>query len=264
MAIQLVSAQFVQSYNRAQPGDELRAPFAPLIQGLGTGPVNPKATAASPGETPTTPAVLVSSLIRPRILLENPCPLQVEVVLRATAGEGSARVTVKSSLPSLGGAQASQGFPDSQTVSLTLEFDDAKPSAVADETVTLFWEFESSGVVETAKTSHRLLITLGAPRSPWGMDPNQQSQWIWQEVVELACKWASGAQSNDEAARLISAAVFGLGNEPEASGLRYGGFTQYCQANTFDCAGFLRHLKADPSTVAGSCVTAQALATFAS
>jgi len=97
------------------------------------------------------------------------------------------------------------------------------------------------------------------------MDPNKQSQWIWQEVVELACKWASGAQSNDEATRLIAAAVFGLGNEPEATGLRYGGYPQYCLADTFDCAGFLRHLKGDPSTGANvNCMDTSAIvSTFA-
>jgi hypothetical protein len=264
MPIQLVSARFIQSKDGTHPCPVERTPFAPVRVDLGrrvADPLTSIATATAPAQTPV---VLVSSLIRPQEL-ENPCPPRVEAEFVRTAGEAGASIAVTASAV-LGKARSSLNFSEGDLTSVCFTFDEAAPSSVDALDLTLSWKDHGTGGT-FATTTHRLLVTLGAARSPWDMMPEREDHWLWTEVVEVACRWAKGADSAEEAVRRIVEQVFALGKKQQNVGLRYDGATHYCVTpRFFDCAEFLRHLNGDPQIGSAkvNCMdTAAIVSTFA-
>jgi hypothetical protein len=99
------------------------------------------------------------------------------------------------------------------------------------------------------ESKHEVFTTLGLPTAPWQQVPDgpSNSQLPWTEVLELACSWASGARSADDAAMRITSSVFALG---EASLFEYGcpiwAMEMYAKSfppwNHFDCTAFLERV----------------------
>jgi hypothetical protein len=109
------------------------------------------------------------------------------------------------------------------------------------------WQFRqqtSDPWVDLTTTSHRIYTILEPPTSPWDQLPfwstNTQIPWI--EVVDVACRWAAGATTPTEAARLVTQAVFDLG--PDV--LEYGCPTHAPPAYSYPvfwCSSFLERLE---------------------
>lgn len=65
--------------------------------------------------------------------------------------------------------------------------------------------------VDMGVTEHKVYVTLGVPNGPWtqelaaGGEDNPHLPWT--EALEVACRWAEGARSQDEAATLITTSV---------------------------------------------------------
>jgi hypothetical protein len=95
-------------------------------------------------------------------------------------------------------------------------------------------------------TRHTIYTVLAPPTAPWVQEPDADpTQLPWIDVLEIACRWASGARNKREAARRVTEHAFGLG----AGVLRYGCMigTKEMYANsvldTFDCSSFVDRLR---------------------
>jgi len=116
--------------------------------------------------------------------------------------------------------------------------------------VTWRWQFrtDSTDWTDFETTTHRIYTVLKLPTDPWKPGPthNPTVQTPWTEVLEYACTWAANAQTEDEAANLITTAVNSLGAL---------GILQYCldqsgavgyvhdEPARFDCTDFLNLLR---------------------
>lgn len=112
------------------------------------------------------------------------------------------------------------------------------------------WQFrtESTDWIDFQTTTHRIYTVLRMPTAPWMPGPTNGPtvQTPWTEVLEYACTWAANAQTEDEAADLITTAINSLGAQ---------GILQYCSDQSgavgyvhdepprFDCTDFLNLLR---------------------
>ncbi len=86
------------------------------------------------------------------------------------------------------------------------------------------WSFSSppSNTFEAFATSkHRSYTLLGFPGDPWDALSESGKRQPWEEVLNVACQWAAGAQSAAHVATRIAGQVFGLGEKGSATPLRY-------------------------------------------
>src|SRR6185503_18724001 len=83
-------------------------------------------------------------------------------------------------------------------------------------------------------TSHRVYCIFANPTDPWDRVPFSD------EVCEIACNWAQGAQSEIPAATNITQAVFNLGQQGTVI---YADAATYADAQLFNLEGFLSLLK---------------------
>ncbi len=96
-------------------------------------------------------------------------------------------------------------------------------------------------------SAHRVYSTLAAPTEPWRSGPHRSDNTalLWTDVLEHACRWASGARSVEQAAGAVTDAVFRLGGPSLEYGCRIGTVATYSDwlYETFDCTGFLERLR---------------------
>lgn len=100
-------------------------------------------------------------------------------------------------------------------------------------------------------TNHTVYVTLGAPTRPWVQTPLHPANVLlpWLDVLDIACRWASGARTQDQAAERITRAVNDLGGRffeydcigPGAALLGSPHYTVV--PGVFDCSGFLERLR---------------------
>jgi hypothetical protein len=105
------------------------------------------------------------------------------------------------------------------------------------------WQFlRDSNWTDLERTSHRIYAVLAPPTAPWQPNSSDSSnaQIPWTEVLEYACRWASGARHVDLAAGLVTQNVNALG------GIRVTYFkdSSYIppDSKNFDCTKFLDRL----------------------
>jgi hypothetical protein len=100
-------------------------------------------------------------------------------------------------------------------------------------------------------TNHTIYVTLASPTRPWVQVPFHPAnvQLPWLDVVDIACRWASGARTPDQAAERITRAVNGLGGSLiEYDCVGFGtallGSPHYTLVpGVFDCSAFLERLR---------------------
>ena len=100
-------------------------------------------------------------------------------------------------------------------------------------------------------TNHTIYVTLAVPTRPWVQAPvhpaNVQLPWV--DVIDIACRWASGARTLDQAAERITRAVNGLGGpfieyDCIGPGAALLGSPHYTLVpGVFDCSAFLERLR---------------------
>ena len=79
------------------------------------------------------------------------------------------------------------------------------------------------------ESEHRIYAVLGVPSAPWVTTPRtvENTQLVWTDVLDYACRWATGAATLDAAAARITEAVRGLGPEVLEYGCPIIGVTEY-------------------------------------
>jgi hypothetical protein len=137
-----------------------------------------------------------------------------------------------------------------ETLLMETETSFAATRGVGAYTVVWQWQFrERSAPVWTdiTRTRHRIYITLDDPTLPWTQRPvsAENAQLLWTEVLDVACAWARGARTKDEAAIRITAAVFSLGGVLLQYGCSIGTVEMYSSTllNLFFCSAFLERLR---------------------
>jgi hypothetical protein len=98
-----------------------------------------------------------------------------------------------------------------------------------------------------AESRHRVYTVLSVPRPPWQQQPyvTSNTQLPWTGVLDYSCRWAASAQTLDEAAALVTEAVFELGPEVIEYGCVVFGTPQY-SVPYFHCGALLERLRGGP------------------
>ena len=93
-------------------------------------------------------------------------------------------------------------------------------------------------------TRHRFYLVLDVPTDPWKQAPYNlaNTQLLWTDVLDFACRWAEGATSKDMAAALVTQHVYALGPAIITYDCPGGGSSHYSWPN-FDCTAFLDRLR---------------------
>jgi hypothetical protein len=96
-------------------------------------------------------------------------------------------------------------------------------------------------------TNHRVYTVLGLPTAPWHPLPQaaDDTQIAWVDALDVACRWAAGANEIGEAAAGVTQAVNGLGAALIEYGCPIGALTMYASPfglDAFDCTSFLELL----------------------
>jgi hypothetical protein len=139
------------------------------------------------------------------------------------------------------------------------------------------WQFRRSASdpwVDFAFTRHTMYVIVSEPTTPWLQGPNvpANTQLPWLEVLDVACRWASGAANRDQAAARVTEEVYALGErgvlEYDCAGpsvLSLGTPHYTVLPGVFDCTRFLERVRGrlgnGPFVNCSDCATA--VATFA-
>lgn len=113
------------------------------------------------------------------------------------------------------------------------------------------WQFRTDDTdwTDFETTNHRIFTVLALPTLPWLRDsPNRSNPHVpWSEVLEFACRWASGAQDVEAAATLITQKLNALGVGGVI--LAYSKDPTYIPegSDNFDCTKFLERLNGGAS-----------------
>jgi sugar lactone lactonase YvrE len=136
----------------------------------------------------------------------------IKVVLRKLPGftPGTYAIGATGSLGGVRRKQVTPNFPPSGlTAPIDFELMWPLPGAVDKPDVTLDWYARKTPgpaiPVSTGSASHRLYLLVGQPTAPWA------GQALWVAGLELACGWAAGALTADDAAALITERYNGSG-----------------------------------------------------
>lgn len=106
--------------------------------------------------------------------------------------------------------------------------------------------------VDMARTEHRIYVVLASPTEPWTQQPATATNHAlpWTSVLDLACRWATGATTRDEAASAVTRAIFRLGTDRTLEyGCPLGAPTMYSLGQNyeyFDLAAFLERVDGGP------------------
>jgi hypothetical protein len=155
----------------------------------------------------------------------------------------------------LGAVQSRNVVFDSNGQSGLQTFDLVRPglwvSGVGIYDVSWLWQYRRSTLepwTDLTTTHHRVYVVLEAPKASWNQLPYRadNTQLPWTDVLDYACRWASGAYSPDVAATRITSAVYALGDPLGEQRIEYGcpvfGSPQY-SVLFFNCTAFLERLR---------------------
>jgi hypothetical protein len=92
------------------------------------------------------------------------------------------------------------------------------------------------------ETNHRIYSILSDPTEPWEWNATAEGNIHipWAEVLDVACDWATGATTPDEAAAAITSAVYNLG-----TGVVTDSGSPVYALITFHCTEFLELLRGE-------------------
>jgi hypothetical protein len=120
-----------------------------------------------------------------------------------------------------------------------------------------------------ARSDHQVYTVLSAPNLPWTQDDYPlNTQLVWTEVLDFACRFAQGVTTPHRAAARITEAIFALGPERLEYNCPNIGAPSYVLpdspfvAGIFFCTAFLDYLKGGPG--AGRYVNCSDCATIVS
>jgi hypothetical protein len=110
------------------------------------------------------------------------------------------------------------------------------------------WQYRSgpgNAWTDFAATNHRIYSVLDVPAGPWRQRPfdpgNTQLPWI--DVLDWACRWATGAREWEDAAARVTRNIYQLGPAVVEYDCPGGGSQHYINAQgEFDCTRFLERL----------------------
>ena len=98
-----------------------------------------------------------------------------------------------------------------------------------------------------AQSEHEVYTTLLPPSAPWAGAPfvDANAALAWSDVLTIACQWAAGANTTDEAASLICLRLFALGGFRFEYGCAVFGREMYANSllAVFDCSALVDRLK---------------------
>ncbi len=151
-------------------------------------------------------------------------------------------------------------FGDAMQITVPIELC-TPPAEVASHKDAWSWEFAESNEgpwQPIATTEHPVYVTLAPPNTPWDADDESRAPWI--DVLDVACRWAAGADAPYRAADCITTAIFALGAR-----FAYQGRDHFVSNDTYDVAFFLASLNgaADTPRLLNCCDCAAAVSTFA-
>lgn len=102
---------------------------------------------------------------------------------------------------------------ESALVEFDMETDSLDVWTVGRTDVTWQWQRQSAnGWVAIGVTRHRLFTVLDLPNAPWQLTeatPEQHLQLPWVDALEVACDWAAGAFTVDDAVRRVGLGIHG-------------------------------------------------------
>ncbi|MEZ4416363.1 MAG: hypothetical protein R3E10_11515 [Gemmatimonadota bacterium] len=112
-----------------------------------------------------------------------------------------------------------------------------------------FWQYQVQGETTWttfASTKHRIYTVLDTPTAPWGQPPNHVPPLSlpWIDALDVVCSWASGAQTADEAAAIITERIFNAG--PAVFGYDCDGGSAYYSYDDLDLTAALERIRGGP------------------
>lgn len=105
---------------------------------------------------------------------------------------------------------------ESDFVTFTLQQTRLASCGVGVHEVVWHWQYRlgiADPWIDFAVTRHLIYTLVRAPGLPWTPAPGtpDNTQLVWTDVLDFACRWAWGARSPDEAAGAITRAIYQLG-----------------------------------------------------
>lgn len=153
----------------------------------------------------------------------------------------------------LGEVEAQYVFPEEGVTDyVTFELKDTRVEEVGVGVHDILWRWQyragaDSQWIDLAESAHRIYTVLRQPPSPWqdGKSDPSSTQLPWTEVLDYACRWAEGAHNPDDAAALVTRAVYQLG--PDVVQFDTPNFANrfFTTLRQFDCTTFLRRLRGE-------------------
>jgi hypothetical protein len=139
-------------------------------------------------------------------------------------------------------ADGTSGF-----VAFALDGPSLRTGGVGVHELTWRWQFRPDAQqpwTDFDESRHRVYVVLSTSRPPWVQQPyvTANTQLPWTTVLDYACRWAASAQTLDQAAALVTQAVFGLGPGVISYGCAVFGTPQYSEPY-FQCTAFLDRLR---------------------
>lgn len=116
-------------------------------------------------------------------------------------------------------------------------------------TVAWRWQYRlasSAPWIDFATSEHQVFTTLLPPSAPWAGAPflDLNLALLWSEALEVACYWARGATSTDEAAALICLNLYAMGGGTFEYGCAVFGHEMYTNSllSLFDLSAMLERI----------------------
>jgi hypothetical protein len=126
-----------------------------------------------------------------------------------------------------------------------------RAAAVGQHTVDWKWEQSADGITgwtEFDRSTHNVFVTVAQPEAPWGRPGVAHTVVPWQEVMQLACTWATGKRDAKTVMEAITAALDGLAGTPAGRTgrvVRYGDLGSLVAEKVFSVALLLLIVNSD-------------------
>jgi hypothetical protein len=157
----------------------------------------------------------------------------------------------------VGGVQAGdvmfQG--NDEVVTFNADVSALRPQGVGVYPVRWRWQFRRSGSdpwTDFASTRQQVYVIVSEPTLPWRQIPDgpANTQLPWIDVLDVACRWAAGASTRDQAAARVTQEVYALGERGVVAydcagpGVFNLGMPAYTLLpGVFDCTRFLERVR---------------------
>jgi hypothetical protein len=158
------------------------------------------------------------------------------------------RVSVVSADPPIAVREQTVSFRNGTTGPIRFDVTDPKVDKARVGAYDCAWRWEYRLPHEPAwrrlaVSRHRIYITLDVPYQPWQQTPYtfENTQILWTDVLDYACRWAAGAQSKQEAAAAVTRSINDLAPDIITFDEPGGGSPHYAWSH-FDCTSFLDRL----------------------